>query len=132
MSERTLRGPGDPIVASDGLYTVANGKHSVAAWKSFLSSADAHQLEGEQNLVHLEGLQVNLVYFENLGGQEELRVHMGIMHDQESSSNRYKQTSFESKYEIIQAARAKVAGRPLQSLHLFWKWFVVSAFGVFI
>ena len=96
---------------------------------SFLS-ADAHQLEGEQNLVHLEGLQVNLVYFENLGGQEELRVHMGIMHDQESSSNRYKQTSFESKYEIIQAARAKVAGRPLQSLHLFWKclWFLLLVY----
>ena len=83
----------------DGLWRIANGKHSVIACKELLASADLSSLEGEQQVVQTDGLQVNLVYYpyypEN--SPDDIKVEQGVAHDLESSSNKFRQTSLQSK-----------------------------------
>ena len=97
----------------DGLWRIANGKHSVIAWKEFLAAADLSSLEGEQQVVQTDGLQVNLVYYPE-NSPDDIKVEQGVAHDLESSSHKFRQTSLQSKFEIIQAARAKVPGEHIR------------------
>ena len=102
---------GNALYASDGLWRVANGKHSIAAWKEVCSELSEQELkECQENwLTFTEGLQVQLVHFPD-HDITDIKLHMGVARDLESSSNRFRQTSLESKFEIFEAARAKVPG----------------------
>ena len=133
----------------DSLWRLGNGKHCVRAWATYLEkqalttpetiaaaagdgSLDCLGAEGK--LVVTVGLMCQLVEYDSTDAQDIL-MHMGVQHDAESVSNTFQQTSLQSKYDIVVAAQARVAGGTLDAAvklltdqfgaskkATFWRW----------
>ncbi|CAE7241869.1 unnamed protein product, partial [Symbiodinium sp. CCMP2592] len=95
------------------------------------SKLDELGIGAEGKLVIKLGVMCQLVEYDSTDVQDIL-MHQGVQHDAESASNKFKQTSLQSKFDIIVAAQGRVPGGAMEeAVKLLVKQFGVSKKGTF-